>query len=125
MEDVFAPSSSVGINRDGLVTFIAETRVEIKHLTAAVKELAASVQEAVLRFETDADELRDSLGGLVALRNGHGDLGRRISDTEEKSVALSARTTDLETWRTTVKAWIAATAFIASLLGMLVGHFIK
>ncbi len=78
-----------------------------------------------MRFETETDELRGSLGSLATLRNGHGDLGRRIADVEKKASEALIKITDLETWRTTEKAWLAAICFFATALGSLLGHFLK
>src|SRR5882724_6202930 len=112
MEDIFSPTSGSALNRDSLVSFMTETRVEIRNFRQTLEKLADTIQEAVIRFETETDELRGTLGGLATLRNGHGDLGRRIADVESKASEIFKRTTELETWRTTEKAWLAAICFI-------------
>ncbi len=123
MDDIFKPGTE--LNRDALVSFMTETRVELKHLTLAVKDLADAVHEAVQRFELDAQELRDSLGGLPTLRNGHETLGRRIADVEAKAMKLEERTTALETLRTEMKTWIAALTLAGTVVGFVVNHFWK
>ncbi len=123
MEELFQPGKD--LNRDVLVAFMTETRVELKHLTAAVKDLAEAVHEAVQRFEIDSQETRDSLGGLPALRNGHETLGKRIAEVESKAVKLEERTTALETLRTEMKTWIAALTFAGTAIGFMVNHFWK
>ncbi len=106
MDELFQAGKD--LNRDVLVSFMTETRVELKHLTIAVKELADAVHESVQRFEIDSQETRDSLGGLPALRNGHETLGKRIAEVESKAVKLEERTTALETLRTEMKTWIGS-----------------
>lgn len=123
MEELFQQGNA--LNRDVLVSFMTETRVELKHLTAAVKDLAEAVHEAVQRFEVDAEELRTSLGGLPALRNGHETLGKRIADVESKVGKQEERITALETVRTEMKTWIAALTLAGALLGFAINHFWK
>ncbi len=120
------------LTRDGFVTFIAETRKDIQYLAKAIDGLKDTVQEMVDRFEADADDLRKSLGGLTELRNGHGDLGRRIADMEARQVKAEVRAekaesriAELETWRTTEKAWLAALGFVSGILGSIGGFFIS
>ncbi len=108
------------LTRDGFVTFIAETRKDIQYLTQAIKDLKASVEEMVDRFESDAEDLRKSLGGLVELRNGHSDLGRRIAEVESSAKEREKRISALEQWQTQEKAWMAAIGFFGGLLGSLI-----
>lgn len=126
MDDLL-PQGTV-LNRDSLIAFMAETKSELRHFTEAVNKLARTVEEAVLRFETEMGEMADSLGGLRELRNGHGDLGRRISDVEKKAGDLEVRVTRNEvstnTVSTTVKVWISALTLGASIIGGLIGHFL-
>ncbi len=99
------------------VRIVTRTEEQVKNLTQAMIELRRSVEEMVDRLEADADEMRTSLGGLIELRNGHTDLGRRLAEVESKAARLEIRVTDLETWRTTEKAWMAALGFVSGIIG--------
>ncbi len=99
------------------VRIVTRTEEQVKNLTQAMIELRRSVEEMVDRLEADADEMRTSLGGLIELRNGHTDLGRRLAEVESKARNLETRVTDLETWRTQEKAWMAALGFVSGIAG--------
>lgn len=107
------------------VRIVTRTEEQVKNLTQAMVELRRSVEEMVDRLQEDADEMRKSLVGLVELRNGHLDLGSRISKLELITEKHETRLTSLDEWRTIQKTWLAALTFIGGLAGGLIGHFWK